>query len=133
MQQAIFGRLTDQRVEPGARCGESMGIAPGLLNEFEAVLQAALVASKEESSLLERVLRKLRSIRDAVSDQTCHFHRVGGGTRIDFADMCSERTDEFVDAFVFEIVGGSVFDSVAGFGVILPGVVFWVQGDRSSY
>ena len=132
MQQAIISRLTDQSVEPRARCRESMGIAPGLLNEFEAVLQAALVASKQESSLLERVLRKLCSVRDAVSDQTCHFHRVGGGARIDFADMCSERTHEFVDAFVFEIVGRSVFESVAGFGVI-PGVVFWIQGDRSSY
>ena len=131
MQPAVIGRLTDQSVVAGARGRERGGIAPGLLHEAETVLQAALVAGKEKASLVVRMVRKLGSVGDPVSDHTGHFHRVGGGARVDFADVCSERTDEFVDPFVFEVVGGFVFEALDGFAIIV-GVIFWVQGDRSS-
>ena len=132
VQQAVLiplpRRLPDQRIVSRARSRERLGVAPALLHEAETVFQAALVASEEETALLVFVVLELGAVGDTVADHAGHFHAVGGGAGVDFADMGPEGADVFVDALVFEVVG----ECEVGFGGF-GGVVVGEQGDRSSF
>ena len=75
------------------------------------------------------MVREFGAVGDAVADHARVFDGLGVGARVHFADVGAEWAGEFVDAFVFEGVGGAVFDCLFGLD---GGVFFGVEGDGCS-
>ena len=126
MQQLLLRlRLPNEGIIARARSRECGGVAPGLLDELEAVLETALIASEEETSFLRGCFRgEFASVGDAAADHAGHFHGVGVGAGVGFADVGAERAGVFGDAFEFEVVFVS--------GGLVGGVFGWEECNRCS-
>ena len=75
LQRPIVRCLPYQRIMTSIRRRERFGIAPILLDELEAVLEAALVASEEKTAFVVLcAFGELCSVGDSVSDHAGHFH-----------------------------------------------------------
>ena len=122
VQQPIILCLTDQSIVTSTRCWKCFSVRLSPLDEMKTILKAALVASKENTSFVVRVFRKLGSIRNPISDYASHFHGVGIGPGVDFANMRAQRTYQFINPFVSE--------NICGPSVVR--VIFWIPGDWSS-
>ena len=91
---------------------------------MEPVLQARLVGREEEAARVVLVGGRRRllggvefaAVRDAVADHAGHFHGVGVGAGVCFADVGAEGALGFGDAAVAEGVVEFLFGSVGEFG-----------------
>lgn len=127
-QHSLPLRLPNHSIKPGLRRWEPLVIRPRPLYELETVFQAGLVAGEEKAAGVFWVGGRLGgvvvgAVGDAVADHAGHFHGVGIGARVGFADVGAEGAGVFGNAFVAEIV------VEAGFG---RGVFGWVDGDGVS-
>ena len=120
IQRSAILRLPNQCIVPCLRHRERLIIRPRPLHELVTVLQARLIANKEEPARVVFAGRvggvELAPVRDPVADHAGHFHGVGLCAWVCFADVGAKGALEFGDPSVSEGIVETFLWPIWGFG-----------------
>ena len=110
LQIPIAGWLTDERIEPGvAAAGKVDIVTPCFLDELETILDAALVAGEQETTLGGLVDGKFGPVWDAITHYPSVQSFVRAVAGVCLANVRGQGTDVTLPGSELEVVCGICF------------------------